>query len=65
MTDDREVPVGVGPWEGPWPQGEHYDPELLRDTARLALSSKVAVDDATGGETPEQVLDALVDHHVA
>lgn len=21
--------VGVGPWEGPWPAGEHYDPELL------------------------------------
>lgn len=21
--------VGVGPWEGPWPEGEHYDPELL------------------------------------
>lgn len=21
--------VGVGPWEGPWPQGEEYDPELL------------------------------------
>ncbi len=22
---------GVGPWEGQWPAGEHYDPELLRD----------------------------------
>lgn len=21
--------VGVGPWEGPWPQDERYDPELL------------------------------------
>ncbi|MFP5069155.1 TrmH family RNA methyltransferase [Pseudonocardia nantongensis] len=21
--------VGVGPWEGPWPAGEHWDPELL------------------------------------
>ncbi|NEN80379.1 TrmH family RNA methyltransferase [Nocardioides zeae] len=21
--------VGVGPWEGPWPTGEQYDPELL------------------------------------
>ncbi|WP_460465750.1 TrmH family RNA methyltransferase [Arthrobacter pigmenti] len=21
--------VGVGPWEGPWPEGDHYDPELL------------------------------------
>lgn len=24
-----EREVGVGPWEGPWPEGEHYDPELL------------------------------------
>ena len=22
-------PVGVGPWEGPWPEGDHWDPELL------------------------------------
>ena len=21
--------IGVGPWVGPWPEGEHYDPELL------------------------------------
>jgi tRNA G18 (ribose-2'-O)-methylase SpoU len=28
------APVGVGPWEGPWPGGEHYDPELLRDGDR-------------------------------
>jgi len=21
--------VGVGPWEGPWPEGAEYDPELL------------------------------------
>lgn len=26
--------VGVGPWEGPWPSGEHWDPELLRDGDR-------------------------------
>ncbi|WP_405030383.1 TrmH family RNA methyltransferase [Nocardioides renjunii] len=26
--------VGVGPWEGPWPQGAHWDPELLRDGDR-------------------------------
>ena len=24
-----EHPVGVGPWQGSWPTGEHYDPELL------------------------------------
>src|SRR5690606_27872559 len=22
---------GVGPWEGEWPTGEHFDPELLRE----------------------------------
>jgi tRNA G18 (ribose-2'-O)-methylase SpoU len=21
--------VGVGPWQGPWPEGEEYDPQLL------------------------------------
>jgi tRNA G18 (ribose-2'-O)-methylase SpoU len=26
--------VGVGPWEGEWPAGEHWDPELLRDGDR-------------------------------
>ncbi len=25
MTDE----VGVGPWSGPWPDGDHLDPELL------------------------------------
>ncbi|MCH8569776.1 RNA methyltransferase [Nesterenkonia sp. AY15] len=25
-----EREIGLGPWEGPWPSGEHYDPELLR-----------------------------------
>lgn len=27
MTGDG--PVGVGPWPGPWPAGDRYDPELL------------------------------------
>ncbi|MFC5676265.1 TrmH family RNA methyltransferase [Aeromicrobium endophyticum] len=27
-------PVGVGPWPGEWPTGDHYDPELLRDGDR-------------------------------
>jgi tRNA G18 (ribose-2'-O)-methylase SpoU len=27
MTVDEEV--GVGPWVGEWPVGDHYDPELL------------------------------------
>lgn len=22
---------GVGPWIGPWPEGDHFDPELLRN----------------------------------
>lgn len=26
--------VGVGPWEGPWPAGEHFDPDLLREGDR-------------------------------
>lgn len=26
---ERALTVGVGPWEGAWPAGEHYDPELL------------------------------------
>ena len=27
--EDARV-VGVGPWEGEWPEGEHWDEELLR-----------------------------------
>ncbi|WP_285761257.1 TrmH family RNA methyltransferase [Nocardiopsis ansamitocini] len=27
-------PVGVGPWTGPWPAGDHYDPELLAEGDR-------------------------------
>jgi tRNA G18 (ribose-2'-O)-methylase SpoU len=26
--------VGVGPWEGPWPAGDQWDPDLLRDGDR-------------------------------
>lgn len=26
--------VGVGPWEGEWPDGPHFDPELLREGDR-------------------------------
>jgi tRNA G18 (ribose-2'-O)-methylase SpoU len=26
--------VGVGPWVGQWPSGDHWDPELLRDGDR-------------------------------
>ena len=31
MTEiERDLP-GVGPWEGEWPVGDHFDPDLLRD----------------------------------
>ena len=35
VSEEREArdvvvhQVGVGPWEGPWPEGDHWDPELL------------------------------------
>lgn len=31
---EPKVEVGVGPWEGELPQGEHWDPELLADGDR-------------------------------
>ncbi|MEV4311687.1 RNA methyltransferase [Actinocrispum sp. NPDC049592] len=33
-------PVGVGPWEGPWPDDPKYDPELLRDGDRRNVMDK-------------------------
>lgn len=35
-SPDREPErvVGVGPWEGPWPEDPRYDPDLLRDGDR-------------------------------
>jgi len=30
----QEPAVGVGPWQGPWPAGSVYDPDLLRDGDR-------------------------------
>ncbi|RAE58429.1 rRNA methyltransferase, partial [Burkholderia multivorans] len=32
--------MGVGPWTGPWPVGEEYDPELLRDGDRRNVVDK-------------------------
>ncbi|MGN6406383.1 TrmH family RNA methyltransferase [Sinomonas sp.] len=32
--EEREIEVGVGPWEGPWPEGDHWDPELLANGDR-------------------------------
>lgn len=31
---ESELEVGVGPWQGDWPEGDHYDPELLREGDR-------------------------------
>lgn len=31
VVTDEDNRVGVGPWRGPWPDGERYDPELLRN----------------------------------
>ncbi|WP_405219299.1 TrmH family RNA methyltransferase [Agrococcus sp. Ld7] len=28
-ADEPQLPVGVGPWEGSWPDQAHFDPELL------------------------------------
>ncbi len=33
-TEWGHPPVGVGPWQGPWPDADRYDPELLRDGDR-------------------------------
>lgn len=32
--DDPRTDVGVGPWEGPWPDGDQYDAELLAEGDR-------------------------------
>ena len=32
--EDEAREVGVGPWPGPWPDGDHYDPGLLADGDR-------------------------------
>ena len=32
--DDSAPEVGLGPWQGEWPEGEHWDPELLREGDR-------------------------------
>lgn len=33
-TGQEEREVGVGPWQGEWPEGDHWDPELLREGDR-------------------------------
>ena len=32
--------VGVGPWEGPWPEGGHWDQELLHEGDRRNVSDR-------------------------
>ncbi|WP_125613172.1 TrmH family RNA methyltransferase [Specibacter cremeus] len=32
--------VGVGPWEGPWPDGDRWDPQLLADGDRRNVLDK-------------------------
>jgi len=32
--------VGVGPWEGPWPEDARYDPELLREGDRRNVADE-------------------------
>ena len=31
VVTDEDNRVGVGPWQGPWPEGDRYDPDLLRN----------------------------------
>ena len=31
---DEQHEIGVGPWEGAWPQGDRWDPDLLREGDR-------------------------------
>ncbi|MDN6159469.1 MAG: rRNA methyltransferase, partial [Brevibacterium sp.] len=45
MTEDNashsDAPqVGVGPWTGPWPVSEHFDPELLAEGDRRNVVDK-------------------------
>ena len=37
---DARSAVGVGPWAGPWPEGDHLDPELLRDGDRRNVEDR-------------------------
>lgn len=32
--------VGVGPWHGPWPEGDHYDRELLENGDRRNVEDR-------------------------
>lgn len=49
-------PVGVGPWEGPWPEGDHFDPELL------ARGDKRNVEDQYRYWTRDAIKEAIAAH---
>ncbi|HYN67265.1 MAG TPA: TrmH family RNA methyltransferase [Ornithinibacter sp.] len=40
MSSDDVPEVGVGPWAGPWPDGRHWDPDLLRDGDRRNVADR-------------------------
>ncbi|HLS02891.1 MAG TPA: rRNA methyltransferase, partial [Beutenbergiaceae bacterium] len=41
MADEHpERQVGVGPWQGEWPRGAHYDPDLLRHGDRRNVADE-------------------------
>ena len=37
---DEPADVGVGPWQGPWPDGDHFDPDLLREGDRRNVADR-------------------------
>lgn len=37
---DVPADVGVGPWVGPWPDGGHWDPDLLREGDRRNVTDR-------------------------
>ena len=39
MTEE-DAEIGVGPWPGEWPAGDHYDPELLEHGDRRNVVDK-------------------------
>ena len=39
-TESAKAEVGVGPWEGEKPQGDHWDPDLLADGDRRNVLDK-------------------------
>jgi tRNA G18 (ribose-2'-O)-methylase SpoU len=40
VTDGPARSVGVGPWQGPWPDEPRYDPDLLRDGDRRNVADR-------------------------